>query len=184
MRALGRRLDVEAMSLYNHVRGKEGLREGIAELLWQEVERSFQAGSSWRDSLRSLARSLRALANDHPHAFPLLMSSASMVAPMLRAFGAGLGVLREAGFDGERATLTLNAVTGYAAGYAAMELSCLAACGTQEGEEDLDAIVRLTQTLPPEASPDLIRVAHECWADPDVQFEFGLEALLAGIDPV
>jgi AcrR family transcriptional regulator len=38
MRRLGRELGVEAMSLYNHVAGKEDLEHGIVELVLGEIE--------------------------------------------------------------------------------------------------------------------------------------------------
>ncbi|MGH2962666.1 MAG: TetR/AcrR family transcriptional regulator [Solirubrobacterales bacterium] len=185
MRRLGKRLGVEAMSLYNHVDGKAGLEAGIVGLLWEEVERTLTDDGSWRDSLRSLARCLRALAIDHPHAFPLLMSASAFAEPMLRALGRGLAVLRDAGFGDERSAKTLNAVVGYAAGYGAMEISCFAAGYARgDGAPQRDDLVELTQALPPNTPPELVRVARDtCMCDVDQQFEFGLEALLAGLDP-
>lgn len=185
MRRLGKRLGVEAMSLYNHVDGKAGLESGIAGLLWEEVERSLTDGEGWKDSLRSLARSQRAVATDHPHAFPLLSSASAFAEPMLRALGRGLAVLRDAGFDDERSAKTLNAVLGYAAGYGAMEISCFATRpSTGDRDDQLEGLVELTQALPPDTPPDLVRVARDaCMCDVDEQFEFGLEALLAGLDP-
>jgi TetR/AcrR family tetracycline transcriptional repressor len=185
MRALGKRLGIEAMSLYNHVEGKADLQAGIVGLLWEEVERSLTDGDGWRDSLRLLARRLRALAIDHPHAFPLLMSASAFAEPMLRALGRGLAVLREAGFDEQRATKALNAVVGYAVGYGAMEISCFATRpGGRDGADEFEGLVEFMRALPPDTPPELIRVARDtCMCDTGEQFEFGLEALLAGLDP-
>jgi AcrR family transcriptional regulator len=185
MRRLGKRLGVEAVSLYNHVDGKPGLQAGIVGLLWEEVERSVPEGEGWKDSLRSLARRQRALATDHRHAFPLVMSASSFAEPMLRTLGRGLAVLRGAGFDDERAAKTLNAVVGYAAGYGAMEISCFATRPTagDDGDE-LEHLVTFMRALPPDTPPELVRVARDsCMCNVDDQFEFGLEALLAGLDP-
>lgn len=185
MRALGKRLGVEGMSLYNHVRRKADLQAGIVDLLWEEVERSLTDGDGWRDSLRSLARRLRALAIDHPHAFPLLMSASAFAEPMLRAAGHALAVLRDAGFDEQRATKALNAALGYAAGYGAMEISCFATRpGGRDGADEFEGLVEFMRALPPDTPPDLVRVARDCcMCDTDEQFEFGLDALLAGLDP-
>jgi TetR/AcrR family transcriptional regulator, tetracycline repressor protein len=184
MRALGKRLGVEAMSLYNHVDGKSGLHAGVVGLLWQEVEHSVTDAADWKDSLRSLARRQRALATDHPNAFPLLMSASGFAEPMLRALRRGLTVLRDAGFDDDRAAKTLNTVLGYAWGYGAMEISCFAARVAGEADDQLEGLVKLTQGLPRDTTPDLVRVARDCWlCDLDQQFEFGLEALLTGLDP-
>jgi hypothetical protein len=91
----------------------------------------------------------------------------------------------EGGFDRDRAAGTLTAVVNYALGYAIMELSIRAAVApAAHGEAALETIVRLISTLPPDARPALVRVARDCrGADPDVQFEFGLDALLAGLHP-
>jgi AcrR family transcriptional regulator len=184
MRALGKRLGVEAMSLYKHVDGKSGLHAGIVGLLWEEVERAVTDADGWREALGSLARRTRALATDHPHAFPLLMSASGFADPMLRALGRGLAVLRDAGFDDDRAAKTLNSVLGYAWGYGAMEISCFAARVPGEAADQLEGVVKLTQALPRNTPLDLVRVARDCClCDIDEQFEFGLEALLAGLDP-
>ncbi|MBS1885693.1 MAG: TetR/AcrR family transcriptional regulator C-terminal domain-containing protein [Actinobacteria bacterium] len=183
MRALGERLGVEAMSLYNHVAGRAGLEAEIVALLWGEAERSLEDGADWRDSLRSLARCLRALATDHPRAFPLLLGASAFAGPMLRVLGPGLDVLLDAGFGQDRAAQTVNAVVSYAAGYGAMEISCFAAVRAREAGADQFAL-ELARLLPPDAPPELVRVARcTCGVDPSDQFEFGLEALLAGLEP-
>ncbi|HET6448499.1 MAG TPA: TetR/AcrR family transcriptional regulator C-terminal domain-containing protein [Conexibacter sp.] len=183
MRALAGRLGVEAMSLYGHVVGKGDLRDGIAEQLWAEVERSFDASGSWQDALRSLALGLRSLAVEHSNCFPLLVGASAIFTPTLRIFQAGHATLRAAGFDDERAAKTVNAVVGYAIGYGAMELSCLAAGPSGGDEAQLDAVVRLTRALPASAPAELVRVAHDAAVDVQDQFAFGLEALLAGLAP-
>jgi AcrR family transcriptional regulator len=185
MRALAARLHVEAMSLYNHVPSKQGLYDGIRGLLWDELRRALESGQTWRQSLQSIARRLRGIAHSHPNAFPLILSGSTLDDRMLRTLARGLAMLDEGGFDRDRAAQTLTAVVHYALGYAIMELSLRAALTpAREDEDELETIVRLTRTLPPDAPPELVRVARDCCgADPDAQFEFGLEALLAGLDP-
>lgn len=185
LRALAARLGVEAMSLYNHVDGKEGLRDGIRELLWQELRDALERGTDWRESLRAIARHLRRLSQDHPQAFPLIIGGSSLAEPMLRTAADGLAMLGDAGFDDECSARTLNSVIHYALGYAMMELAFRTTIGIPRGgEPELDALVRLVRTLPPDAPAELVRVARDCCAcDYDAQFEFGLEALLGGLDP-
>jgi hypothetical protein len=93
-------------------------------------------------------------------------------------------MLDAGGFDRERAAQTLDAVTQYAVGYAMMTLSLRAAfTRAGEGEGELETIVRLTRALPAGATPELVCVVRDCCAaDLNAQFEFGLEALLAGLD--
>lgn len=76
---------------------------------------------------------------------------------------------------------------GYASGYAMLELSSLSVSRAGEGEggaSDLDSLWALARSLPPDLPPDLAEVARTaCLCDASRQFEVGLEALLAGLDP-
>lgn len=184
MRALADRLSVEAMALYNHVQGKRGLREGISELLFAELERSVEPDPDWRQSMRSLAAGIRRLAADHPHAFPLLLASRISPAAGLRAFAGQLEVLRGAGVDERRAADILRAVFGYAYGHAMIELSSLTVREESPDEAGFEALLALARSLPPDLPSDLAEVARlVCVSDLERQFDVGLEALLAGFDP-
>jgi TetR/AcrR family tetracycline transcriptional repressor len=185
MRALASRLGVEAMSLYNHVPNKQALLDGIRGLLWDEIGETLDDQGDWQQSMGSTARGLRAIARRHPQAFPLILSATTLDRRMLETLAGGLGTLDRAGFDRGTAANTLNAVVHYALGYAMMEISLRTALPRTDDEPDgLAQIVQLARSLPPEAPTELVRVARDCCAcDLDVQFEFGLEALLAGLDP-
>jgi TetR/AcrR family tetracycline transcriptional repressor len=182
MRALGERLGVEAMSLYNHVPGKQAMRDGIRDLLWAELADTIEPGADWRQTLRALAVALRRLAAEHPQAFPVLLAGRITPAPGLRAFQAQLDSLSAAGFDRPQAANALRAVFGYACGYAMIDLSCFSV--TSSGEPGFDVMLALARSLPGDLPSDLADIAREvCLCEPDRQFEVGLEALLAGLDP-
>ena len=187
MRALGARLGVEGMAVYNHVPGKRALHEGIAELLWAEFERSVEPDPDWKRSIRAFADGVRQLARRHPNAFPLLFATRVSPAPGLRAFRAQLETLRGAGLDEARAADILRAACGYASGYAMIELSSLSvsrATGDDGQGSDFDSLWALARSLPPDLPPDLAGVARTvCLCDTERQFEVGLDALLAGLDP-
>ncbi len=74
MRKLGQRLGVEAMSLYTHVSGREDLLEAVVAYLLQDVVEGLDADltHTWQGYLQALAHQIRAIAVDHPHAFPLV----------------------------------------------------------------------------------------------------------------
>ena len=74
---------------------------------------------------------------------------------------------------------------GYAAGYGAMEISCFATRPNVGGDADeLESLVMFMRAFPPDTPPELVRVARDtCMCNTDEQFEFGLDALLAGLDP-
>lgn len=184
MRALGKRLGVEGTAVYNHVPGKAALVAGIGELLWAELERSTDRDPDWRRSVRAFAAAVRRLARAHPNAYPLLLAGKVSPAPGLRLFESQLEALQAAGYDETRAAEILRAVFGYACGYAMMELSsfCLE-CRPSGGAADFDTLLALSRTLPADLPPNLAQVARVvCLADLDQQFEFGLDALLAGFE--
>src|SRR4051812_31763501 len=58
MRKLARELDVEAMSLYNHVANKGDLLDGMIDLVFSEIEPPA-AGGDWKAELRKRAVSTR-----------------------------------------------------------------------------------------------------------------------------
>ena len=95
-------------------------------------------------------------------------------------------MLQAAGFDEPHAAAILCAAFAYALGYAAMELSSLSvARGALNRDEDaeFEALLALGRTPPADLPPELARAARAvCLADLDHQFEFGLQALLAGLE--
>src|SRR5690606_32027054 len=67
MRGVGKRLSVEAMSLYHHVAGKEDLLDGLADWVFSQIELPAP-GQRWRDGMLRRARSARAVLAAHPWA--------------------------------------------------------------------------------------------------------------------
>ena len=65
MQRNGRRLGVEAMSLYRHVRNKDDILDGIVDLVFAEIELPADR-SNWRTVLRAQAISTRAALRRHP----------------------------------------------------------------------------------------------------------------------
>lgn len=76
MRALARRLDVRAPSLYFHVESRDDLlRELISaglEDLGARLRQAAAAGGSQRDRVHRMARAYVALAEEQPHRFSLM----------------------------------------------------------------------------------------------------------------
>jgi len=85
MRSLAQELGVEAMSLYRYVHGKEDLLEGVVASLMSELTSHLQEaeGSHWQEFLQTVAHSVRAIATEHPKAFPLV-ATRHPAAPWLR----------------------------------------------------------------------------------------------------
>ena len=184
MRKLAQELDVDPMSLYNHVENKDALLDGLAELLWAEVDRP-RRDTGWEDTLRSLASSLRELAHVHPHAYALLLSRRVLPQSALRLFEVTLERLQAVGFDRDRAAQIVCTVLAYATGYAMVELSCVLLDPPDQASQDatdLGRLMRILQSVPRDTPPPLLEVARlVCDCDVDVQFAFGLDLILTGL---
>jgi AcrR family transcriptional regulator len=123
MRKLGATLGVEGMALYRHVGNKERLLEGVVEVLLEELELPPAGSASWADAWLALARSYRRLARSHPGAFRLLALSPLSTAARFERAKAPVAILRDAGFDEQRAQLAFRTLLSYADGYLLRELA-------------------------------------------------------------
>ncbi|MGH3517747.1 MAG: TetR/AcrR family transcriptional regulator [Haloechinothrix sp.] len=185
MRKLGTALGVEGTALYNHVHGKDGILDGLVELLWAEVRANTDTDSAWQDVLRSLARSLRETAHRHPKAAHLACSRAVMPMDALQLMADCLTKMERAGFDRPTAARAGCAVFGHAYGYALMELMTRS-CGPGEPEPETESqrIRRVTQALPPDVSDDLFDIGLAvCGCDTNTNFEAGIDLIIAGLRP-
>jgi AcrR family transcriptional regulator len=185
MHRLGAALGVKGMSLYNHVQGKDGLLDGLVELLWSEVDLDAAAGSDWRLAIRALATSLRAVVLRHPHVAPLLMSRNVMPEAALRVCDAYLQAMLDGGVPEQCAIALLRTVFSYGFGYGLAELSCLPAGSVAAGEADeLQCIRRLSLLIPDEVPDRLVRVALRVCGDCDMaaQFAIGVDLMIRGLD--
>jgi AcrR family transcriptional regulator len=179
MRRVAREVGVEAMSLYNHVRDKEDLLDGVVDL----VMRSFafpeaRSGDDWVAYGRAIARSWRDLLKAHPNVVALF---AHRHKPMrsfesLRPMEAALRALREMGLSVEDSVRAFQVIGGYIMGYVMMESGQMFTPG-DEGDP-----ATLARELPAHELP-CIAAALPFMADCDVdaQFEFGLDLMLDGL---
>lgn len=184
MHKLGAELGVKAMSLYNHVKDKDDVLDGLVELLWSEVVAETPTGD-WRSAMRHLAMSLRAVVRRHPHVASLIMSRALMPEPALEVCETYLQVMREGGVPEQCAVAFLRTVFAYGFGHALAELSCLPG-GPADGSDcdELARLRRVTAMVPAHAPDHLVRVALKVCGDCDMgtQFAIGLDLMIRGLD--
>src|SRR5438105_9080189 len=122
MRKLGDKLGVEAMSLYNHVRNKEDMLDGMVDLVFGEIDLP-PAGIDWRAAMRQRATSLRQVLVRHPWANGLMESRTAPGPANLRHHDAVLGSLRTAGFSVEMAAHAYSILVGYIYGFTLIVLT-------------------------------------------------------------
>jgi AcrR family transcriptional regulator len=134
MRAVAARLDVEAMSLYKHIEGRDALFDAVVERIVDELSNDNVAAhpDEWKSYLAELARGIRRYARAHPHAFPLVATRpthAPWINPPLRSMDwieTFLRTLHEHGFTDPEVLFAYRTFNGYLLGYLLLETSAMA----------------------------------------------------------
>jgi AcrR family transcriptional regulator len=120
MRKLAGELGVEAMSLYNHVAGKDDLLDGMVDLVFGEIEPP-PTDVDWKTAMRRRAVSTREALGRHRWAIGLMEGRTNHGPANLRLHNAVLGCLRTAGFSLEATVHAYSALDAYIYGFALQE---------------------------------------------------------------
>jgi AcrR family transcriptional regulator len=182
MRAVAARLGVQAMSLYDHVAGREDVLDGMVDEVFGEIDLPAQA-TDWKEAMRARATSARTVLRRHRWAVGLMDSRKTPGPATLRHHDAVLGALRSGGFSVAMAVHAFSLIDSYVYGFVLQELS-LPFTGPAELDEIAGGLVR---DLPVDAFPHLVEVTrHTIGSDYDYadEFEFGLELILDALRPV
>jgi AcrR family transcriptional regulator len=179
MRNLAAKLKVEAMSLYNHVDGKEGILDGLVDLVAGEIELP-RGGGDWREAMRARARSAHAVLLRHPWATMLFVSRMNIGPNMLRYVDATIGCLTDAGFGYAQADHAWTALDAYIYGFTIQKRNF-----PLEPTQYAAVAKGFLHLIPVETFPHLNGMSQEVIAgrhDGLHQLEFGLELLLTGLE--
>ena len=180
MRTLGRELGVEAMSLYNHVRNKEDVLDGLVDIVFSEVELRCEE-RDWKAAMRRRAISVREVLARHRWAIGLMESRTHPGGANLRHHDSVLRCLREAGFSVAMAAHAYSALDSYIYGFALTQMNLPFETGEQAAEV-AEAI--LGQNVATEY-PYLAEIAAEHVMKPGYsysnEFEHGLDLLLEAL---
>jgi AcrR family transcriptional regulator len=191
MRRLAAELGVEAMSLYYHLPGKDGLLDGLAETILTEITTAVdeveavdrtRRGRDWRARLRRWFLAARTVMLRHPWAPALIGTRRRLPDGIYPYYERILGTLIEAGFSYRIAHRAVHAFGSMPLGFV-QELFTPAPGDGAEPEVDREAL---------EAMPNLAAMVaaelHDAadptlgWCDSQVEFEFTLDLLLDGLD--
>lgn len=180
MRRLARELDVEAMSLYTHVRNKDDLLDGMVDAVIGQIPTDGD-GPDWKASLRRIVLAARGVVLRHPWAPRTIQTRATPGLAVLNYVNAVIGVLREGGFSVAQAHHALHILGSRALGF------------TQDlfddsGALEPEAASRLASELGathPYAVEMALAVTHTGVLGPcddDVEFAFALDFILDGLE--
>ena len=183
MRRLAAVLGAGAMSLYHYVANKEELLDAMIDIVFEEIELPTDA-TDWQSAMRQRAISTRQVLARHPWAIGLLESRTSPGPANLRHHEAVTACLRRAGFSVLMATHANWLLDSYVYGFALQESSL--PFDTADEFADTTEDVFLPQ-LPPDQFPYLNESAAALVAagyDPAEEFIFGLDLVLAALEPL
>jgi AcrR family transcriptional regulator len=164
MRKLGAALGVEAMSLYNHVAGKDALLDGIHERILVCLELPPHA-RTWQAFVYHQALELHRALLAHPHAIPLFATRPAATPAAIARLDRYLEVLLDAGFSPTHALSIVQLVAQLVVGHAMWTT----------GVE----VVLIDETAPRHVRR--VERALEKW-NPDRELELGIDALLHGFE--
>lgn len=180
MRRVGRELGVEAMSLYNHVKDKEDVLDGVAEAVMGGFEWE-PTSEDWVTEARGAANEWRRMLRSHPNVITVLVERKHplMSVEALRPMEVALDILIRAGLSEREAVQAYQAIGAYIFGFVTMEVGFLTP-GSAGPAEGLSA-EETARMMPPELPCFGRLLPWFATCDLDATFDLGLELLLEGI---
>lgn len=177
MRRLGQEVGVEAMSLYNHVKNKDDILDGIVDLVLTDIDVP-PAGTDWKKAMRRRSISAHEVLVAHPWAAMQIMSRYSIGPGMTRYLDATLGRLREGGFTIEGALDAWHTLDSHLYGFTLQQLNLPFAA---------DEASRVSADVLPGLSagefPHVVEVIGHVMRSGRVEdFEYGLDLILDGLE--
>ena len=179
MRKLAETLGIEAMSLYNHVKNKDDLLDGMVDAVVHEIELPA-THIEWKASMRQRAISAHEMLMRHPWASILIVSRINIGPAMLRYADASMGCLRAAGFSYALADHAINAIDSHIYGFTLLKSNF-----PIEEKEYAKAAEQLLPMFPASTYPHARGWAEEVISGRHSginEFTFGLDLILDGLE--
>ena len=186
MRKLGQRLGVEAMSLYNHVAGKDDVLDGMVDVLMNEineiVNKIKQSSGPWKAVMRERVLAARKVLLRHPWAPDVLESRQNLSAPIMKYYDAVVGLFFQAGFSVDLTHHGMHALGSRALGFTQEMYD-----DSGELDENTTAMLEQMATEFPNIVGMVSQITHDAdstlgWCDDQYEFEFALDLILDGLE--
>jgi AcrR family transcriptional regulator len=184
MRRLGAELGVEAMSLYNHVRNKEDVLDGMVDLIVGEIDPAGD-DADWKQAIRNRILSARRTMLRHAWASAVITSRTQASPVMMKYMDSVGGMMLEGGFTVDLMHHAFHALGSRVLGFS-QELfddsspdvppDQMAIMAQQMASEFPNIVAVMEQVQHDEASV----VGSGC--DDQFEFEFALDLVLDGLE--
>lgn len=172
MRKLGAKLGVEAMSLYNHVKNKADLLDAVHGFFLLRMTQELAAKppvEGWKNAARNMTLAFLHMLKSNPKAIPLFASRSAIAPGALSVMDQAVEVLLRAGFTPRESINAFQTFFALTLGHAIFHYG-------RRGEDSFAS----TQAY--QEYQHLAEVGDPNARTPDEEFEFGLEALLSGLE--
>lgn len=171
-------------AVYTYFPTREALRAAVVDHVLGEVDLDLSRHKDWRTALRHLATGLHQVLAAHPGVVPLFVAGPMFGTNALASGEAVLAVLRDAGFTADDAAKVLYTLLVYTIGFAAMDAAELPGGAPPPQRQRVKERQAAFHGVPAEDFP-LTRSAAGTMARyiTTAQFHYGLDALIAGLDP-
>lgn len=185
MRRVGQELGVEAMSLYNHIGGKDELLDGMTDMVVSEID-PVADGLAWKAALRQRILAARAVMLRHPWASTVIASRKTISTTMMGYFESMVGLLRAGGFSVDLTHHALHVLGSRILGFAQElydDTESLA-----ESPEIAEIMLRQMSAAYPNLAEMASQVMHDdstivgSGCDDQFEFEFALDLILDGLE--
>jgi AcrR family transcriptional regulator len=181
MRRLAQELGVEAMSLYNYVKGKEDILDGIVEIVLEEIDIPSDE-ADWKEALRRTASSAHETLVRHRWACGVMLGRTRVSTPRMRWMESVLGTLRQAGFSADLTHHAYHALDSHITGFTLWQVSM----PFDTRAELLDMADAFLGSIPADEYPYVVEHARQHLAPSNAEgasdFGFGLELILDGLE--
>lgn len=181
MRNLGEALNVEAMSLYNHVANKGDLLDGMIDIVFSEIDFPIDA-ANWKDAMRRRSISARRTLARHRWAISLMQSRTTPGRATVQHHDNVIGILRRGGFSIPMSAHAFSVLDSYIYGFALQE----ATLPFETGEQTAELAEQILAQFPAGEYPYLTEMTREHVLKPGYdygkEFKIGLELVLDGLE--
>jgi AcrR family transcriptional regulator len=178
MRKLATALGVAPMTIYTYFRDREALLDGVAQVIYGEIEAPSGSETAPRDTLARIMLSVRDVLLRHPNAISLIASRPPRTLDALAFVEASYRALRRAGVDAPDTARAYRALVAYSLGASLTEAGRqLAKHAANEPTAERPTARAMARHLPHvmEAQPYLMEI------DDAAEFRYGLEMALDSV---
>jgi AcrR family transcriptional regulator len=184
MRAVADRLGTGPASLYAHFAGKDELLAAMIDRLAGEMPVAEVGRGPWQEQLKDAIRGIRAGLRPHRDLAQAALGTIPTGPNSLRWINGLLGVLRDAGLPDKVIAYTIDILPLYAIATAYEESLYGVKDQGDHGAQFIAEMRAYWQSLPPDRFPHVIAMAvpMTMMEGEDDRFEFGLDALVRGIE--